>query len=74
MLLSSPLSSLVLMVGAVADGGWFDSTNGSQFFVSLRPCPHLAGKHVVFGRVVRGSLHLPPRLVPLADPFVLDRV
>lgn len=30
------------------------NTNGSQFFVSLRPCPHLAGKHVVMGRVVKG--------------------
>lgn len=30
------------------------NTNGSQWFVSLRPCPHLAGKHVVMGRVVKG--------------------
>ncbi|GAA6006621.1 hypothetical protein JCM11491_003120 [Sporobolomyces phaffii] len=30
------------------------NTNSSQFFVTLRPCPHLNGKHVVFGRVVSG--------------------
>ena len=30
------------------------SSNGSQFFITLRPCPHLNGKHVVFGRIVRG--------------------
>ncbi|GAA5949624.1 hypothetical protein JCM21900_002475 [Sporobolomyces salmonicolor] len=30
------------------------NTNNSQFFVSLRPCPHLNGKQVVFGRVVKG--------------------
>lgn len=31
------------------------NTNGSQVFVTFCPCPHLDGRHVVFGEISKGK-------------------
>ncbi len=40
---------LLAMANAGKRGG--QGTNGSQFFVTVGPTPHLQGKHTIFGRV-----------------------
>ncbi|KAI6895362.1 hypothetical protein KC334_g11564, partial [Hortaea werneckii] len=40
--------------GLVCSANRGKDTNGSQFFIILESCPHLNGKHTIFGRLVSG--------------------